>query len=136
MSYMEAITHEDRYYVKRSVILPMVIAAFERDSRHMEQHLRTPGPYVDAVKLAISRAWEEHKFVKKHFWDKGLKVYEQTNYEHHIHVKFKCRGYESDMELQWAFVTGEASVLMRKYLGLDVSIYESKDGPENTWEKY
>ncbi|WP_411552177.1 hypothetical protein [Paenibacillus lautus] len=130
MSYLEAITHDDRLYVKRYILLPLVITAFERDCRYMEQNLKTPEPYVDTIKIAINKAQTELKDIKKHFWLKGLKVYEQYNTKNGIRARFKCRGYESDMELHWEFITAEASIYMRKYLGLNITQYEDQSGPE------
>lgn len=124
MSIIEAISSDDRLYVKRYILLLLVIAAYERDCRYIEANLKTPGPYVDTIKLAVDRAWEDMKGIKKYFRAKGLKVYEQNNTENGIHAKFMCRGYRSEMELRWEFITAEASVLMRKYLGLDISRYE------------
>lgn len=131
MSIIKAITAEDRQYVKKYILLVLVIAAYERDCRYIEANLKTPGPYIDTIKLAIDRAWDDLKGVKKHFRDKGLKVYEQTNTKVGIQAKFMCRGYRSEMELRWEFITAEASVLMRKYLGLDVSMYEEKTTPKH-----
>ncbi|MDX2330423.1 hypothetical protein GOL43_33695 [Sinorhizobium medicae] len=129
MSILEALSPEDRMYVKRYILLVLVIAAYERDCRYIEDNLKTPGPYIDTIKLAIDRAWDDLKDVKKHFRSKGLKVYEQNNTEIGVRAKFMCRGYRSEMELRWEFITAEASVLMRKYLGLDVSIYQNGEGP-------
>lgn len=127
MSYLEAITDEDRLYVKQFILLPLIIAAFERDCRYIQDNLKTPEPYVDTIKLAINKAQEDFKEIKKYFWLKGLKVYEENQTKNGIEAKFKCRGYSSDMELQWDFLTAQASILMRKYLGLDISIYEDKN---------
>lgn len=79
MSYIEAITSDDRLYVKKYILLLLVISAYERDCRHIEANLKTPGPYVDTIKLAIDRAWGDMKEIKKYFRTKGLKVYEQNN---------------------------------------------------------
>ncbi|AYB41808.1 hypothetical protein [Paenibacillus lautus] len=124
MSFLEAITDQDRLYVKRYILLPLILQAFDRDCRYMEQNLKTPEPYVDTIKLAIGRARHDLKDIKKHFWLKGLKVYEVTDTKDGKKAKFMCRGYNSDMELRWEFITAEASILMRKYLGLDISKYE------------
>ncbi|MFE9279333.1 hypothetical protein ACQKLN_29675 [Paenibacillus glucanolyticus] len=136
MPYIEAITSEDRMYVKGYILLLLVIAAYERDCRYIEANLKTPGPYVDTIKLAIDRAWDDMKYIKKHFRSKGLKVYEQTNTKVGIQAKFMCRGYRSEMELRWEFITAEAHVLMRKYLGLDISTYENVTLPGELRNKY
>lgn len=127
MSFLEAITDEDRQYVKQFILLPLIIAAFERDCRYIQDNLKTPEPYVDTIKLAINKARDDFKEIKKYFWLKGLKVYEENQTKNGIEAKFKCRGYQSDMELQWEFLTAQASILMRKYLGLDISVYEDKN---------
>lgn len=136
MSYLEAITDEDRLYVKQFILLPLIIAAFERDCRYIQDNLKTPEPYVDTIKLAINKARDDFKDIKKHFWLKGLKVYEENQTKNGIEAKFKCRGFQSDMELQWDFLTAQASILMRKYLGLDISMYEDRTGPEKLWITY
>ncbi|MGM1048416.1 MAG: hypothetical protein ACQEXX_20065 [Bacillota bacterium] len=136
MSYLNAITDEDRYYVKRYMLLPLIIAAFERDCRFIEEQLKTPDPYVDVIKAATKKAQEELQEIKKKFFFKGLKVYEEVKTENGILAKFKCRGYSSEMELHWEFLTAQASILMRKYMGLDVTIYEDKTLPEHLRERY
>ncbi len=136
MGILEAITTEDRHYVKRYIILPLIIAAFERDSRYIKEHLKTPDPYVDAIKLATERAWADLREVKKHFFFKGLKVYEEKRTRLGILAKFKCRGYESKMELRWEYIAAEASVMMRKYMGLDISSFYDPTLPEDIKERY
>lgn len=128
MSYLEAISDDDRLYVKRYILLPLIIAAFERDCRYIEHNLKSPEPYVDTIKLAINNAQAEFRDIKKYFWLKGLKVYEQHNTKYGILAKFKCRGYQSEMELLWEFIAAEATIYMRKYLGLDISSYEKELG--------
>ncbi|PJN53676.1 hypothetical protein PAEVO_03970 [Paenibacillus sp. GM2FR] len=136
MRISEAITSEDRHYVKRYMIISLVIAAFDRDSRFIQQQLKTPGPYVDIIKLATENAWADLRDVKKHFWLKGMKVYEEKRTPLGIMAKFKCRGYVSSLELRWEYISAEASVLMRKYLGLDVSQYVNKSVSEEIQDKY
>ncbi|WP_338842004.1 hypothetical protein [Paenibacillus glucanolyticus] len=136
MSIAGAITSEDRHFVKRYMIITLVIAAFDRDSRHIQQQFKTPGPYVDIIKLATENAWADLRDVKKHFWLKGMKVYEEKRTPLGIMAKFKCRGYESSLELLWDYITAEASILMRKYLGLDVTIYEDSTIAEHLRERY
>lgn len=136
MGIAEAITNEDRHYVKRYIILPMIITAFERDSLYIEEQLKTPGPYVDVIKGAIDRAHKDLLEVKKHFWLKGIKVYDEQSTRIGRKAKFMCRGYTSFIELRWEYISAEASVMMRKYLGLDVSGFVSKTIPEHLREKY
>lgn len=136
MSIAEAITNEDRHYVKRYIILPMIITAFERDSRYIQEQLKTPGPYVDVIKGAIDRAHKDLMDVKKHFWIKGIKVYDEQSTRIGRKAKLMCRGYTSFIELRWEYIRAEASVFMRKYLGLDVTMYEDSNLPEGVKPKY
>lgn len=136
MGIAEAITNEDRHYVKRYIILPMIITAFERDSRYIQEQLKTPGPYVDVIKGAIDRAHKDLMEVKKHFWLKGIKVYDEQSTRIGRKAKFMCRGYTSQIELRWEYISAEASVIMRKYLGLDISGFVSPGLPEHLREKY
>ncbi|AWP28690.1 hypothetical protein [Paenibacillus sp. Cedars] len=136
MKIAEAITSKDRHYVKRYIIITLVIAAFERDCRYIEKQLKTPGPYVDIIKLATENAWADMRDVKKHFWLKGMKLYEEKRTPLGIMAKFKCRGYESSLELRWEYISAEASILMRKYLGLDVSVYGDPTTPGHLREQY
>ncbi|WP_201782240.1 hypothetical protein [Paenibacillus xylanivorans] len=38
-------------------------------------------------------------------------------------ARYKCRGYESEMRLRWSSMVPQASVVMRKYLGLNTDKY-------------
>lgn len=137
MSILDAISHEDRFYVKRYIILPFIISAFERDSKIIEQHFKSPEPYTDFLKIAIKRANEDFHYAKRHFFKRGLKIASQSKTSDGLMTRFKCRGYESEMELRWEFISAEASILMRKYLGLDISIYENRTGSnEALWNTY
>ncbi|MFE0394769.1 hypothetical protein ACFW4G_03715 [Paenibacillus lactis] len=136
MGIIEAITNEDRRIVKRYIILPMIITAFERDSRYIQEQLKTPGPYVDVIKGAIDLAHKDLMEVKKHFWLKGIKVYDEQTTRIGRRAKFMCRGYTSQIELRWEYISAEASVMMRKYLGLDISRFADTSLPEHLREKY
>jgi len=136
MGITEAITNEDRRIVKRYIILPMIITAFERDSRYIQEQLKTPGPYVDVIKGASERAHKDLMEVKKYFWLRGIKVYDEQNTRVGRKAKFMCRGYTSFMELRWEYISAEASVMMRKYLGLDISSFYDPTLPEDAKEKY
>lgn len=136
MSFLEAISDEDRLYVKRYIILPFIISAFERDSKLIEKHFKSPEPYMDFLKIAIKRANEDFQYAKKHFFKRGLKITSQSKTVDGLMTRFKCRGYESEMELRWEFISAEASILMRKFMGLDISIYEDVTLPEDLRNKY
>lgn len=116
-------TNEESSYVKLYLILPLILAAFERDKRIMETTLKTPRPYVTLLNNAIRQVEGELREVRRKFRLHGLKVYE----EHHggigIEAKYLCRGYHYSMTLSWSLIKAESSVLMEKFLGLDIFKY-------------
>ena len=137
MGPLQAITIEDRELVKRYILLPLVIRAFERDSQIIQSgQIKTPDPYVDAISAAVKKANAELSGIKQKFFKKGLKVIQQKTDEDGIDTKFMCRGYNEDMYLRWEFISAQASILMRKYLGLDVTIFEDHSIPEHLRNKY
>lgn len=128
MGYLEAITHADRILVKKYIILPMILQAFERDARIIAEsgNFKTPDVYVDVINKASEKVKEDFRDIKRGFFNKGLKVYDEQRDEDGIGVKFMCRGYRSEMNLRWDFLAAQAMVLMRKYLDLDISAYDNR----------
>lgn len=127
----EKITDDERTLVKYHVILPLVLTAFERDAAIMRETLKTPEPYIESIELAMNIATHDITEIKRQFRSRGIKVYELTRDPDAIHAKYQCRGYHGQMTLRWAFIAPEAAILMRKYLGLDISQYDNVVIPES-----
>lgn len=123
-------TPTDISYVKLYLLLPLILAAFERDKKLIEAHFKTPRPYVMLIEEAIKKVEYEMYEVRKKFRDLGLKVYEENRTDKGIEAKYLCRGYRHEVSLLPYFVAAEAGVLMEKYLGLDIFRYISKENPE------
>ncbi|GJM84112.1 hypothetical protein HMSSN139_66080 [Paenibacillus sp. HMSSN-139] len=117
------ITNEDQSYVKLYIMLPMILSAFERDKKLAEQTFKTPRPYVTLIGNAIKRVEDDCREVRRMFRLHGLKVYEERRTESGIHARYLCRGYHHEITLLWPLVKAESSVLMEKYLGLDIFKY-------------
>ncbi|MNO28114.1 hypothetical protein D3C76_180000 [compost metagenome] len=130
------ITNEDQSYVKLYIILPMILSAFERDKKLAEQTFKTPGPYVTLISNAIKRVEDDCREVRRMFRLHGLKVYEETRTESGIHARYLCQGYHHEITLLWPLVKAESSVLMEKYLGLDIFKYinPAVPGDEHTYD--
>ncbi|MCM3783177.1 hypothetical protein M3231_09340 [Neobacillus mesonae] len=124
------ITDEDRTLVKFYIILPMILTAFERDTAIINNSLKTPDPYIERVHLAMNSLTHDITEIKRQFRDRGIKVYETTREPDGVYTRFLCRGYHGHMTLRWTFIKPEATILMRKYLGLDVSRFENTIVPE------
>lgn len=116
-------TIDDIQYVKMYLLLPLVLSAFERDKKIIEENIKTPRPYVNFIDSAMDRVTVDLKEVRRKFRLLGLKVYEETRTELGIEAKYLCRGYHHTFGMLWSLVAADSSVLMEKYLGLDISGY-------------
>ncbi|OXL83197.1 hypothetical protein BCV73_08975 [Paenibacillus sp. SSG-1] len=119
------IAETDRILVKRYLVTQMVLTAFDRDKGNIQNSgfFKTPSLYTDLIDKAIDEAIKEITSVRKAFKNRGIKVYEERKTKLGVSAKFLCRGYHEPMEMRWAFITAEATVLMRLFLGLDVGHY-------------
>ncbi|CAM4463516.1 hypothetical protein [Paenibacillus xylanexedens] len=101
------------------IILPHVFSASERDIALINTTLKTPGPYVDAIAEAQRKITVDLHEVRNGFRTRGIKVYEEVTDHDGVVARYKCRGYESEMRIRWTMMAADASVVMRKYLGLN-----------------
>lgn len=124
------ITQEDRTLIKSHIILPRVLTAFERDIALINTTLKTPGPYVDVIAEAQRKVTADIYDIRKQFRTRGIKVYEEVADNDGVTARYKCRGYESEMILRWSSMAPQASVVMRKYLGLNTSVGVDRTIPE------
>lgn len=119
----------DLQYVKMYLLLPLVLSAFERDKKIIEQNIKTPGPYINFIDSAMDRVTLDLKEVRRKFRLLGIKVYEETRTDKGIDARYLCRGYHHDYKMLWSRIAAECSVLMEKYLGMDESKYSSPRVP-------
>ncbi|WP_433946988.1 hypothetical protein [Paenibacillus sp. SN-8-1] len=119
---MPAIDHtpEDTDYVKLYLILPLILTAFERDKRIAEATFKTPRPYIELINEAIKRVETDIKEIRRMMRTLGIKVYEEQLTAKGIEAKYLCRGYQHNFSMLTNFLAAESSVLMEKYLGIDV----------------
>ncbi|MNW47227.1 hypothetical protein D3C74_245520 [compost metagenome] len=116
-------TDEDGAYVKMYILLPMILSAFERDKKVAEKSFKTPRPYVSLIDAAINKVETDLKEVRRKFRILGIKVYEEKRTEIGIDARYMCRGYHYDLNMLYSFIAAESSVLMEKYLGIDIFMY-------------
>ncbi|WP_144025423.1 hypothetical protein [Paenibacillus rhizosphaerae] len=114
------------------MVTQMVLTAFDRDKGNIQNsgYFKTPSLYTDIIDKAIDEAIKELTSVRKAFRNRGIKVYDERKTNLGVDAKFMCRGYHDNMQLRWAFITAEATVLMRLFLGLDVNHYINPSVPE------
>lgn len=126
------ITTTDQILVKRYILLPLIMTAYERDLHIIKESrlFKSPDIYAEILEAALKVVTEDLSSVRLAFSKRGIKVYEENRLKDGIRAEFLCRGYHSKMFLSWSMITSEAVVLMRKYLGLDISRYDNVSVPE------
>lgn len=124
------ITDADRALIKSHIILPRVLTAFERDIALINATLKTPGPYADLIAEAQRKLTADIYEIRKGFRQRGIKVYEELTDSDGVVARYKCRGYEAEMRIRWTMMAADASVVMRKYLGLNTDNYVDPSIPE------
>lgn len=113
------VSDEDRALVRSALILPLVVAAFERDMRVILAHVKSPDPYEALITDAIGRAQEELRQVRAAMRKRGVKIYESTRSSGRYLARYLCRGFNGDLALLEAQVTQEAVTHMRRYLNAE-----------------
>ncbi|GGG13733.1 hypothetical protein GCM10010912_67680 [Paenibacillus albidus] len=130
----------DNMLVKSYVLLPLILTAFERDAAILSAHLRTPAPYLEVLHTAAAMATSDLRDVRTQMRTRGIKVYEQQRLEAGIEAKYICRGYHERMLLLNDIIAAQATIHMRRYLGLDITAFKSyedqyriKSGPNESF---
>jgi hypothetical protein len=109
---------EDYALIKPYIILPMILSAFERDKKIIEESgtIKTPAPYVAMIEAEMSRVSADLREVKRQFRERGIKVHTVERGDFLIEAKFVCRGYTGKFNLRDQYLSAEAGVLMLGYL--------------------
>ncbi|MNB79522.1 hypothetical protein D3C75_262570 [compost metagenome] len=129
-------TNEDGSYVKMYLLLPMILTAFERDKKVAESSFKTPRPYVVLIEVAIKKVEIDLREVRRKFRALGIKVYEEKRTELGIQASYLCRGYHHSTTMLWSVIAAESSVLMEKYLGIDIRMYIDPTVPGSHLNSY
>lgn len=109
------ITEEDRALIRPLLVLPMVEAAFVRDSR-IFQTLQSPEPYVDWLTQARERLAAEVRAVKAQVYRRGIRIVEQQRVKDGFIARYQCRGHHGDFVLRNEEIAKEAAEMMRTLL--------------------
>src|SRR5262249_34836335 len=87
------ITEEELDWVKRSVLLTLVLDVLERDIRTMRgAPLKGAGPYIAKLRAVQERVTGELAGLRKRLRLHGLKVYAQKRTQLAVEVRYLCRG--------------------------------------------
>lgn len=128
-----AITTTDEILVKRYIMLPLIMTAYERDLHIIKDSglFKSPEIYAEILESGLKAVMEDLSSVRQAFSKRGIKVYEENRLKDGIRAMFLCRGYHGNMFLSWSLIGAEGSVLMRKYLGQDISRFGKVSVPED-----
>ncbi|MBP1999775.1 hypothetical protein J2Z69_000794 [Paenibacillus shirakamiensis] len=130
------LSSEDITYVKLHLLLPLILSAFARDKKIAESVFKTPAPYLALMESAMRKVDADLFEIRRKFRELGLKVYEESRTEKGIEAKYLCRGYHHQISLQWSFAAAESTILMEKYLGMDIFKYIDPSVPERSVRDY
>lgn len=110
---------QDNLLVKSYILLPLILSAFERDASAISSELRTPAPYLEVIQRAVHAASADLREIRAGMRARGLKVYEQQRLEAGVEARFVCRGYHERMLLLDDVIAAQATLHMRRYLGME-----------------
>jgi hypothetical protein len=113
----QLVTAEDHALIRPYVILPMVQAAFERDS-HIFLTLRTPAPYVEWLMQVRERLAVESHNLSAQVNQRGIRITDNRRIEGKLIIRYQCRGQYDGLTIPDADVAKQAAELMRRLLRL------------------
>ncbi|WNS41774.1 hypothetical protein [Paenibacillus sp. MMS20-IR301] len=118
---MQRAEARDYLLVKLYILIPFIVTAFEHDSSIISLELRTPAPYLEALHSALNAASADLRAIRAEMRTRGLRIYEQNWLAAGAEVRFICRGYHERILLLDDVISVEATMQMRRYLGLDTA---------------
>jgi len=138
MAQPETVQTTDVILVKRYILLPLILSAYERDQRIIKESglFKTPDIYTEVLEIGLKAVTEELRDIRKAFTKRGIKVYEEEKSKEGIRAEYLCRGYHQHIFLSWSLIKAECVVMMRKYLGLDISRFKDPTTPEELQSEY
>lgn len=110
-----SITAEVRNFIRPYTILPMVKAAFERDSQ-IFLSMHTLDPYVAWLTQARERLTQEELMIKAQAHQNGISIIEKQHIDGTLRIRYQCQAGISDLAIPDAEVAEEAAELMRRLL--------------------
>lgn len=115
----EMISKTDEILIKRYLMLPLILSAFERDKKIIlaAENLTMVEIYGIIIDRAINEATQELLSVKRAFVKRGIKVTEEHRYKDGVHADYLCRGYQGNILLEWSVLTPIVVGQMREFLG-------------------
>ncbi|TVY08506.1 hypothetical protein [Paenibacillus cremeus] len=126
---MNVPTNEEIRMLKEYVLLPYVLTAFDRDAKQITAAVKTPGPYADTIQRAMDAITSDIVQLRSYFRASGIRVLDMKRTADGIQAKYVYRSHHSEFMMLTNLIRVEAELLMRRYLGEDVTRYIRKDLP-------
>ncbi|MCR8633521.1 hypothetical protein [Paenibacillus radicis (ex Xue et al. 2023)] len=105
--------------VKMGIILPVMLDVLQRDINQMNQvKLKLNILYVMSLGKAQDSAHSELMELKAELRKRGIKIIEEVRAAEGIQARFKCRGYDHNLLLQWEKVRTEIMEKGSQYWGI------------------
>lgn len=117
--------------IRESVILPLVLTAFDRDCRLIAAAVKTPGPYVDAIQRAMDRITADLTRHRRYFRTHGIKLFDPEWTAQGIEAGYLYKKYERKFVMLTETLRVDAELYMRKYLGENIVRFLRKDLPDH-----
>lgn len=130
----EPIQIKDMVLVKKFMVYPRVLSAFERDKQIIEAQMDVPQPYLRVIDAAMDLVTQDIKELKKGFRERGIKVYDELDDGYVLTAKYMCRGFHADLPVTTDLMNSDVRIKMEHYMSLDVSVYNDPSKPEGLAE--
>ncbi|MCZ8516796.1 hypothetical protein O9H85_31415 [Paenibacillus filicis] len=117
--------------IRESVILPLVLTAFDRDCRLIAAAVKTPGPYVDTIQRAMDRITADLTRHRRYFRTHGIKLFDPEWTAQGIETGYLYKKYERKFVMLTETLRVDAELYMRKYLGENIVRFLRMDLPDH-----
>lgn len=107
---------EELRAIKKYVILPLVMTAFERDSRAVAAAVKTPGPYIDAIQRSMDALAADLGAIRRKFRKTNVRVHDSVRTADGLKTEYIVRGYTGSIVMNSDVLRVEAEMFMRTYL--------------------
>ncbi|MCR8634319.1 MULTISPECIES: hypothetical protein [Paenibacillus] len=119
MKQAPLLTLEELQFVKMGIILPVMLDVLQRDINQINQiKLKLNILYIMSLGKAQDSAHSELMELKAELRKRGIKIVEEVRAAEGIQARFKCRGYDHKLLLQWEKVRTEILQKGSQYLGI------------------
>ncbi len=117
------LSEDDLKYIKSQILYPIVLDTLEHDMKNIKENklLKFADLYVMKLKSVINNytrdAFETRNYLRKY----GIKILTETRTKERLVVAYICRGYTSESSMLWDYVKSEVSLILCKYLEIDIT---------------